>query len=280
MPSRRAASLLEILIAIAIVAVMIGLLLPAIQSAGEAALRAQSINNLKQISLAVRHFVSIHDVYPAEGAKSTGYPSPGMLFALLPYIEHGNYYNDVKRGAIPLTSNYIMKPYVSPSDPSFTAEGTKAGASSYCYNSQVFSELRLIRSLPDGDSVTVTFSEHYAFNCGGAQFKWYWGLDPRTIEDNGAVTVIRRSTFADVTDVIPVTSGNPPITVGSVPGLTFQTRPRLQDCNPSIPQTPHASGILVALGDGSVRTLSPRISPATFWSAVTPSGGETLGNDW
>jgi hypothetical protein len=48
----------------------------------------------------------------------------------------------------------------------------------------------------------------------------------------------------------------------------------------SLPQTPHAGGMLVALGDGSVRSVAPSISQYTFWSAVTPAGGEVLGSDW
>jgi hypothetical protein len=81
-------------------------------------------------------------------------------------------------------------------------------------------------------------------------------------------------------DVYPITSGSPPTTVGSVPGFTFQVAPRIADCNPLIAQTPHPSGMLVAMADGSVRTLSGGMSATTYWSAVTPAGGEVLGNDW
>ena len=63
-------------------------------------------------------------------------------------------------------------------------------------------------------------------------------------------------------------------------GYTFQTRPALQDCTHVVAQTPHPSGMLVALGDGSVRGLSPNMAEATFWGAVTPAGGEILGVDW
>jgi hypothetical protein len=38
--------------------------------------------------------------------------------------------------------------------------------------------------------------------------------------------------------------------------------------------------MLVGLGDGSVKTLNPAMSPKTFWAAVTPAGSEVLGNDW
>ena len=83
---------------------------------------------------------------------------------------------------------------------------------------------------------------------------------------------MRRSTFADDGDVVP----------GQVPAPTvaFQVRPSMADCNPALPQTPYAEGLMVGLADGSVRILFPGMSPATFWAAVTPAGGEVLGGDW
>ena len=61
---------------------------------------------------------------------------------------------------------------------------------------------------------------------------------------------------------------------------TFQTVPSIRNCNPALAQTPHRSGMLVAMGDGSVRILAPGMSEATYWAAVTPAGGEILGPDW
>src|SRR5260221_8935668 len=81
-------------------------------------------------------------------------------------------------------------------------------------------------------------------------------------------------------DAYPITSGTPSTSHSSVQGLTFQTRPSLKDCDPRIAQTPHSGGMLVALADGSVRTLATGMSETTFWAAVTPNGGEVLGTDW
>jgi len=52
------------------------------------------------------------------------------------------------------------------------------------------------------------------------------------------------------------------------------------NCNPCMLQAPSAGGILVGLGDGSVRLVSTGISPATWSAAITPNDGLTLGNDW
>ena len=70
----------------------------------------------------------------------------------------------------------------------------------------------------------------------------------------------------------PSTALNEPFQVG--PGREGQA------CNPLLPSTPHPEGMLVALADGSVRTVSPKISQWTFWAACTPAGQETLYQDW
>ena len=97
------------------------------------------------------------------------------------------------------------------------------------------------------------------------------------------------------------TTGNPPTTQMDVPPTeraTFQIRPctvyrsNPRDgvdfqglcgsrpiCDPTLNQTPHASGMLAAFADGSVRILNPDIRHEIFWGAVTPAGGEILG-DW
>jgi len=85
------------------------------------------------------------------------------------------------------------------------------------------------------------------------------------------VFVKRRPTFADqqVGDVVPVTRGNPPESVGSVPGKTFQVAPSPKDGDGSIPQTPHEGGMLTAFVDGSVRTCCA--GPTGPACAATPS---------
>ena len=51
-------------------------------------------------------------------------------------------------------------------------------------------------------------------------------------------------------------------------------------CNGYLAHAPRQAGILVALGDGSVRLVNASISAATWWAACTPNGGEALAADW
>ena len=140
----------------------------------------------------------------------------------------------------------------------------------------------LSHSFPDGTSNTILFAGHYAFRCDEHNFNWAehlaFAFPPADI--GGKPRVMRRATFADreIGDVYPV--GRGAFSEGSVPGLTFQARPSLAECNPRVAQTPHEAGMVVGLADGSVRTLNAGMSSRTYWSAVTPSGGEVLGPDW
>src|SRR6478752_4085187 len=94
---REGFTLIELLVVIAIIAVLIALLLPAVQSAREAARRAQCVNNLMQLSIALQNYESSHEVFPP-GVVDTAGPIPnlakgyqfGWIVQILPFVEQGN----------------------------------------------------------------------------------------------------------------------------------------------------------------------------------------------
>src|SRR5581483_759463 len=91
---RRYFTLIELLVVIAIIAILIGLLIPAVQKVREAATRTQCSNNLKQLVLAAHNFASSdssQSLPPSMGVYNGAYGT--AHFFLLPYIEQGNLYN-------------------------------------------------------------------------------------------------------------------------------------------------------------------------------------------
>lgn len=83
-------TLTELLVVIAIIGVLVSLLLPAVQAAREAARRAQCLNNLKQLGLAMHNYESVHLQFPTIGLTSDGLPQLSVHAGLLPYLEQGN----------------------------------------------------------------------------------------------------------------------------------------------------------------------------------------------
>src|SRR6516164_8309873 len=112
-PRRRGFTLIELLVVIAIIAILIGLLLPAVQKVREAAARLQCQNNLKQLGLAAHNYHDVHKKFPPastvpyaqqndQSNNDALFPfGPNWAVLILPYIEQGNLYTQANVASYP-----------------------------------------------------------------------------------------------------------------------------------------------------------------------------------
>jgi prepilin-type N-terminal cleavage/methylation domain-containing protein len=189
-------TLIELLVVIAIIAILIGLLVPAVQKVRESAARTQSSNNLKQIGLAIH---SCHDTYkklpttrscfPGGANKWNTSATPSQMgtmhYYLLPFIEQGNVYkqtccNSWRTPDAGGRADTVIPIYISPLDPSvsdgISQDWGGRGQASYHANWHAFGggwgedwqiagKARIPRNFPDGTSNVIAFVERYA-RCG------------------------------------------------------------------------------------------------------------------
>jgi prepilin-type N-terminal cleavage/methylation domain-containing protein/prepilin-type processing-associated H-X9-DG protein len=182
--TRSAFTLIELLVVIAIIGILIALLLPAVQSAREAARRAQCTNNLKQLGLALHNYLSTNNTFPPVVVLPRGRTSQpwSALARILPYLEQGNIFNAI---------NWDR-------DFEFTSSPTVAATrvSSFMCPSEVNDTARLTPTL-------TYYPSNYAFNEGS----WFI-YDPVSGQvGTGAFAPNRAYTPASITDGLSNTVG-------------------------------------------------------------------------
>jgi len=306
-------TLIELLVVIAIIAILIGLLLPAVQKVREAAARTQSQNNLKQLGIAVQ---SAHDTNNGEGPFPIAYNVVGVPpftayrgvyssitgtthFILLPFIEQtalstlAN--NNVGTAGIAITS---VKPFVSPVDPTVSAGLIGGfGATNYLGNYQVFGTgasgwggALTLTGITDGSSNTMMFAESSAScavngSVGVGRSQW-----AGPIPANANPGVIGANLMGNYSGNVPFMPFfalyNGPAFSGAALAPTSPLappQPRPSQAGSGSCNRAHAlssGGCQVAMGDGSVRNVSSAVTAFSWWAACTPNGGEVLGSDW
>jgi len=234
--SKRGFTLIELLVVIAIIAVLIALLLPAVQAAREAARRAQCVNNLKQIGLAMHNYHTANDAFPPGSAASNtpynpgcvawmGWSAQAMMFG---YMEQTAIYNAINFSIDPMQSNggngasdtarYCkVNTFLCPSDGNagktflnsyYASMGTTTYTSNTVDNGACkggttgssglfyYATSYGLRDITDGSSNTVAFSEGLVGDAGATTPK------PRVtgVNQNGGYSVVDGS--ADPTQML------------------------------------------------------------------------------
>ncbi len=294
---KRGFTLVELLVVIAIIGILVALLLPAVQSAREAARRTECKNNLKQLGLAVQNQYDRYKVLPPLCARSAttrltidgafrGPYGRTVFHWLLPFIERKDIYDRLDPNQTYGGIQYfrVIEAFVCPSDASnekgrsITTYGGahRWGVQNYGANYYVFGKPERrstegdnkLSKMVDGTSNTIVFAEMYG-TCG-------W---------SGNTAFMYGSLWADSNSIWrPVfctnTSNKNPSVTGYPACKKFQVRPDWAfGCDPSRAQTSHPGGINVAMLDGSVRTVTEHVPDEIWAAACDPRDGRALGNE-
>ena len=344
LPTRRTGrragfTLIELLVVIAIIAVLIGLLLPAVQKVREAAARAKCENNIKQIALGLHNCNdTFNRLPPMTGNFGGAYLAP-LSFHLLPFIEQKQVWEAATFSGFIVPTWNTLKPgggylrqtlipvYRCPSDPTLgrnQATDWFPGDSSYAFNWQVFAnpnynnnsvvvgdwdwKATIATTFKDGTSNTVMVAEKLSY-CPGTIGNTpaagsFTGCCINATHPHGGTWWMRgiysTSTISGGSPGAGGQDSYPGDRLSSVFGggygidgtrwytgnnSKFLATPKDATvypggwCDRGLASSPHPTGILVGLGDGSVRFVSQGVPVANWWAALTPSGGEILSLD-
>jgi prepilin-type N-terminal cleavage/methylation domain-containing protein len=309
---RRGFTLIELLVVIAIIAVLMGLLLPAVQKVREAANRMKCSNNLKQMALGLHQFHDTYNVFPpglgalgdqrsitASDFRGPTQPQAGMQFCswqtwLLPYLEQDALAQIMKPNINALGGTTKIKMFGCPSDPQalrlFSGRGfTNQATSSYVaiggidMNFPEFptmlgvlywrSQVRMA-DIADGTSNTFLIGERPAAPDGW----WGWwdsSREPRNVWDQDCVMGVQNSfSFFGLSEGDTGT----PCPRGPAAGLYRAPANPANHCDFDHLWSYHIGGSLLATADGSVRFFSYQTRPILRAMATRAMGDLVDGN--
>jgi len=289
----RAFTLIELLVVIAIIAILIGLLLPAVQKVREAAARTKCTNNLKQLGLALHNYHDQNNKLPPGGQEAT--PLTSWIVLILPNAEQGPLYNQYT-----LTKNYNDAANLPVGNVAVPILACPSGSQSLSGNGS------------EAANGQTNFSTHYYGNMGptgtatisGTTFTYTTtSAGGNSAYSNNGVLVDSKVPQARLTDIKDGTSNTIMVFERSnnEPAGTNSYRSWIRGCsggcgaaknityamnstnyngsnnfNDISAGSQHNGGANFLMGDGTVRFVSQTVDMNAYLAAASRNGGETL----
>jgi len=257
---------------------------------------------------------------PVSAASMFAGTGTSVFVFLLPYIEQANLYQQVQSGGFSRQRNAafstVVKTFICPSDPSsgmwlsgagmnrpgpWVPEGTPPtgkpahGSINYPANIWVFNPVTpgsIVQAIPDGTTNQILFSEAYQycngnmldggdFTKGGNNNGQAWGANAQFFNGGGNDSPMYGADDAGVGVGYvgrEIQQGSTTLQVAPTPDGTLP--PNGNGCWWKVSQSAHPGGLVVSLGDGSVRVIGPSISNRIWFNANQPNDGTVLDPAW
>jgi prepilin-type N-terminal cleavage/methylation domain-containing protein/prepilin-type processing-associated H-X9-DG protein len=289
---RRAFTLIELLVVIAVLGVLVGFVVPAVQSARSAARRMQCQNNLKQLALAVNSYLTSRSVLPMSAVAGIGHGLNQSCFAMiLPEIEQGplfNAYNFLVENYDRANTTVVASQIAAllcpenplPRDPMASDQVRTAAGTGY----------------PSGSAFA---RNHYAANWGGSYTEYGQDFTKRDTSYRGVMMTVRAMgprgrtqciRAQDIRDGLANTvllgekRDSQGWDVGGYAGSEFDVGPTPvmsgdPDLQRSYTCSYHPDAAHFAFCDGSVKPLRVTMDRATWYAVITRDGKEVIGAD-
>ena len=287
---RNAFTLVELLVVIAIIGVLVGLLLPAVQSAREAARRMQCSNNMRQLGIAVHNYESAYKRLPAGWSdwRRTGEPGWSWAAGLLPFMEGSNVHNNINFALAieapghELVRKTVIQTFICPSDTGVNLFEIAEGDGHHHHHSHrgsIDAEGHKLFWISKSNYVGVfgTFEIHDAPYRGNGMF---YGNSDRGFQDvtdglsNTLMVGERNSKFGQ-----SIWHGNIPEAAESearILGIVDHHRPNHPDGHFDDFRSYHTGGVNFMRADVSVFFLSENTDAEVYQAMATVDGAEVF----